>query len=740
MKTHLLLVFALVSLKLFAQEFPIATGSYSQTYPSSIFANGNYYTTFLDKSTGGSAYGFHGKFVGSGGNVLPDDIEIVAPTYNLSFMHEIVWGQSNYLFVWSRGVSGYDRDAYGRLVGEDGYPQGNFFPVSVGNTESASFVEAAFDGDNYLVVWQEGMPNNGSVIRAQFVNQQGQLAGTNFSVRPEGLNPDVDQIYPDIEFDGEKYLVVWDDDRNGNRDIYGQFVSVSGELMGDDLVICNQVSDQLLVQLAFGGLNYYACWADERLSSNDKSIYGQLIGTDGGLIGTNLEISPQSNSEGRSWPDIAASSNEYLVTWDQEWLEYKKGKDSREGLEILKYEAAGVEMPKPTVWYDIYARKISFQGEYASEEMAICTVDYHQQDCDVASDGNDFLLSWSDSRNNNQYYDIYGYIVEGTEMPQLPIFLPDSIEFVALNQFLNGGENFSLFNPNDFEISIDNMYFHASSQRYWYLSENLTFPLTIEGGATENFTVNLDLPVGDNKTRYFITDTLVAETMNSEVMLFLNIDEALLDTIYTYKHEFTQDSLYFQTVDQAIGGLSFGMTNLHWPGIYISSVWATGPYGLWEVSAEYPLPFVIYFNNTLDFHVSSTLPVFPDMQPNELAIDTLWFASWGNTVYSFPIYFETAVIDSIWTSVEEIKTESGITVFPNPASGFIQIDFDCSEFVQKIELLDVWGRVVKTIEIEPDNFTDELKQVDIQLLQNGFYLVKLYTPGLIYSSKFLVNR
>jgi len=121
------------------------------------------------------------------------------------------------------------------------------------------------------------------------------------------------------------------------------------------------------------------------------------------MLGENLVISPQTNSEGRTWPDVAASNGEYLVAWDQEWLEYKKGTDDPDEMEALKYEAAGVEFYRPTVWYDIYARKISFQGELASEEMAICTADYHQQDCDVISDGEDFLVSWSDSRNSNQY-------------------------------------------------------------------------------------------------------------------------------------------------------------------------------------------------------------------------------------------------------------------------------------------------------------------------------------------------
>lgn len=735
MKNILPIILALLSLPMFAQEFPIATGAYSQTYPSAAFANGKYYDAFLDKSTGSSSYGFHGKFIEQDGTVLPDDIGIINPTYNLSFMHEIIWGQTNYLFVWSRGVSGYDRDAYGQLVGEDGYPEGNFFAVSVGNTESASFVEAAFDGVNYFVVWQEGLPNSGSLIRAQFVSQEGQLIGNNFSVRPEGLSGDVSQIYPDVEFDGEKYLVVWDDNRSGNRDVYGQFVSVDGELLGDDIAIANNNADQLLVQLAFGGSNFYAVWADERLSSNDKSIYGQLIGLDGELLGENLVISPQTNSEGRTWPDVAASNGEYLVVWDQEWLEYKKGMDSTDDTEALKYEAAGVELHRPTVWYDIYARKISFQGEVASDEMAICTVDYHQQDCDVISDGEDFLVSWSDSRNGNQYYDIYGYIVEGSEMPLLPVISPDTINFVNMNQFFIGGEDFSIFNPNDVEISIDDIYFNADEGKYWYLTENITYPLLIDGGATVELTVNLDLPVGGNLLRSFDTDTLIAQTMNSEVMLMLNIDEALIDTIYTTKKEYTLDSLYFHTVDQAIFGQSFGIINRHWPGVYISSVWTSGPYGYWEISSEYALPFTIYMGDTLDFHVSTMLPVLNEFMPDETAVDTLWFASYGKIVYSFPIYYETAVLDSIWTSIDDQSLESSPVIFPNPASQFINVTLQENEIIEKVEFLDFKGSMLKSF-----NADSYGKTLNTHYLKNGMYLLRVYTNKKIYTDKIIIKH
>nr|NQU91743.1 hypothetical protein [Bacteroidota bacterium] len=248
-KINLFFVFVMIASIMLAQEFPIATGSYSTTYPSSAYANGKYFTSFLDKRTGSSNYGFYAKFVEPGGVVLPEDYKLVDPIYYLSFMHELVWGDTNYVFAWARGVAGYNYNAYAMMISGDGEPQTGMVRVSIGNSASAAFEEVAFDGENYLVVWQEGMPNSGSVIRAQFVSQDCQLAGINFSIRPGALGVDDDQIYPDIVFDGEKYLVVWDDNRSGSRDIYGQFVDTEGNLIGDDIVITSHGADQLLVQV-----------------------------------------------------------------------------------------------------------------------------------------------------------------------------------------------------------------------------------------------------------------------------------------------------------------------------------------------------------------------------------------------------------------------------------------------------------------------------------------------------------
>ncbi len=742
-KLLLIAMFLWSAMLIRAQEFPIATGSYSQTYPSAAFGNGAYFDVFLDKSSGSSAYGFHGKFIAPDGTVEPGEPVVVPPINSLSFMHEIIRGGSNYIFVWSRGrSSGFTRDAYIQIVNPDGSPQGAMLRVSLGNTETASFVEAAFDGENYLVVWQEGLPNNGSVITGQFVSQDGQLVGSNFDIRPESLGIDVDQIYPDVEFDGEKYLVVWDDDRAGNRDIYGQFVDTGGNLLGNDIPITTNTTDQLLVQLAFGGQNFYAVWSDSRLSSNDRGIFGQLIDTDGSLIGENLPISPPANSEGRTWPDVAASSGEYLVVWDQEWLEYKNTTDGGQEPENLKYEAAGIALPKPIVWYDIYARKIAFDGTFASEEMPVSTAEYHQQDCDVISDGTDFLVSWSDSRNNNAYYDIYGYIVEGSAVPMMPELSPEEIEFTTLQQIENGGEEFDVINPNDFEIAIDTMWFIQDVNRFWFFpGEPPQFPVMIPANGQVQFTVNLLLPAGGLHLRDFYTDTLVVESMGGQLDLLLKLDEALSDTLFNAKMDFTRDSVFFQTVDQALAGETVGLINRHLPQIYIEDAYFSSLEVPWLISTEFPLPFSIFFSDTLDVMIYASAPLKQLAFSDELAVDTLWFDSYEEKQYAFPVYYYTEVIDTIWTGTGRTGADKYLNIHPNPAQhgAYIKMPSDRT-LPRKVEILSLNGMVVKTIELSGKSGVQEGLWIDLRGISNGVYLVRLIADGWIKNEKLLISK
>lgn len=298
------------------------------------------------------------------------------------------------------------------------------------------------------------------------------------------------------------------------------------------------------------------------------------------------------------------------------------------------------------------------------------------------------------------------------------------------------GQEFSVMNPNSFPVDIDSVYFASSGDRTWYLTEPVNYPVTIYADSLVSMTLTMLLPAGNAPAKSFETDTMIVEVMDTELELLLNIHEALLDSIQTPKMTLSQDSLYFQTVNQAIGGLSFDMSNLHHAGLTISGVEVAGPYGLWEVIPEEDLPYSIGFLDTLNFHVMSTIPVVPDFEPDEMGIDTLWFDSWGFQWDPFLIYYETAVIDSIWTQMAETPEKEKMRIHPNPASEIVIVEFPDYQSVSKIEILDVEGKIVKSIDVA-SGF--RLYPVALSDLKTGLYLIKVFAREEIYFRKLVVQ-
>ncbi|MBX9448206.1 MAG: T9SS type A sorting domain-containing protein [Taibaiella sp.] len=84
------------------------------------------------------------------------------------------------------------------------------------------------------------------------------------------------------------------------------------------------------------------------------------------------------------------------------------------------------------------------------------------------------------------------------------------------------------------------------------------------------------------------------------------------------------------------------------------------------------------------------------------------------------------------TSVSRIPVSSPFSIFPNPASHFINLDCDDNVHIQSTQLSDVSGRVIKT-------FSKGEKVLDIGDVANGIYFLNIQTESGKVSNKILIQ-
>lgn len=229
----------------------------------------------------------------------------------------------NFIVVWSDIRSGDPSfsDIYGQRYGSSGFPEGTNFRINDDAAAIYDFSEPAISADdpgNFVVVWQD-YRNGNTDIYAQCYTSSGDKQGNNFKIN-EGVNNCKD---PAIAMDNSgDFVVVWLDNRwdNGieNTNIYGQQYTSSGNPVGtnfkvnDDTAVFDYYSEPAI---SAGGIgNYFMVWSDDRNGNTD--IYAQHYTSSGTTQDANFKINDDTGSSGQHEPVIGVDgSGNFVVVW-----------------------------------------------------------------------------------------------------------------------------------------------------------------------------------------------------------------------------------------------------------------------------------------------------------------------------------------------------------------------------------------------------------------------------------------
>jgi len=354
----------------------------------------------------------------------------------------LAYSQNKYIAVWqdSRHYDFVEEDIYGQQISDDGEILDSSFPL-VTALSPQTFPVAAYDGvHNYLVAWQDArnLEDTDYDIYGQIVLDSGEFYNVNFPISTAAR----DQLFPAVASDAQgEFLVVWQDSRHGDWDIHGQRVSSEGMLLASDFEISAASSDQCFPTLAYNRTEqeYLVVWQDHRGGNWD--IYGRCVFPNGNQ-GDSFPIVTAPDNQER--PDVVynGTDNEYLVVWQDyrsgDWDIYGRRISSQcspqgdefvisQGAARQWYPSLAYDNSKNqylAVWWDnrngnggdIYGQQVAANGELLGENLPISTAEGVQRFPDVAfsRSDNDYLVVWQDYRNSaGTAFDIYGQRVAG---------------------------------------------------------------------------------------------------------------------------------------------------------------------------------------------------------------------------------------------------------------------------------------------------------------------------------------
>lgn len=168
-----------------------------------------------------------------------------------------------------------------RLEKKDGLTVGASVPVAPEFTGGHQcWPEIAWGKDCYVVVWQEGAAYEGAPdanIMTARLSPEGKPIDLKGIVVCKAKHH---QIYPKVTFDGDNFLVAWQDYRNGQDwDVYAARISPEGKVLDPDgFPLADGPGNQVHPTLASNGKQTLAVWSDLRPNPSGPERY-VLAGT-----------------------------------------------------------------------------------------------------------------------------------------------------------------------------------------------------------------------------------------------------------------------------------------------------------------------------------------------------------------------------------------------------------------------------------------------------------------------------
>jgi len=289
----------------------------------------------------------------------------------------------NFVMTWSDARNG-DSDIYAQRYSSDGTALGTNFKVNDDQGSSGQYYPSiSTDGSGNFVITWEDQRNGDSDIYAQRYLSDGTASGSNFKVNDD--RGSADHYFPSISADGSgNFVIAWTPMHNCDTDIYAQRYLSDGTASGSNFKVNDDQgsADHIFPSISTDGSgNFVITWIDSRNGNSD--IYAQRYLSNGIALGSNFKVNDDQGSAGQSFPSISTDgSGNFVITWhDRRNYDWNS---------------------------DIYAQRYLSDGTASGSNFKVNDDQgsAYQGYPSISADwSGNFVMTWVDKRNGD--YDIY---------------------------------------------------------------------------------------------------------------------------------------------------------------------------------------------------------------------------------------------------------------------------------------------------------------------------------------------
>ncbi|MDH5186062.1 MAG: T9SS type A sorting domain-containing protein, partial [candidate division WOR-3 bacterium] len=222
----------------------------------------------------------------------------------------------NFVVAWEDERIIGNVDIYAQRYDASGTRIGSNFRINEVTTASQNSPDIVLDrSGNFVVVWTDNRDGNDDIYCRRY-DASGNPLGNSFLVNDDG--GDQRQYGPAIVFNqNSEFWIGWVDARNMHTDIYAQHYNSSGSPIGNNFLVNDDIasSQQRVSSIAINGSGgFVVVWEDERNGNTD--IYGQRLDSNGNLIGNNLRINDDIGNASHFYSSVAADrTGGFMVAW-----------------------------------------------------------------------------------------------------------------------------------------------------------------------------------------------------------------------------------------------------------------------------------------------------------------------------------------------------------------------------------------------------------------------------------------